>query len=290
MENPEMEKTNVTFTVDSAVWYIEALLNYNYSVITDSTQIYIESSQDSIFSDFEVSGDLLTFSDVRRIYKEVVKKIETDLKQMNTDKKRVDLVDVTFRDGKFVSYLYYRFEEESKVVVPPIFYQITGDWQWGRRLGNCDQTILYYDMTFEMNKWLASREPVFYNVIWTDVHVYGVSQYPYTGFLFTTVPYNEDMGQFDLYKFVSTSTYYRLFQHIDDFYNSDFRYCMPDIEATDYCNKILYLKQVIQNNLIPETYSIKKLKVFASTCFGTPTYNMHCLSMTIGHPISNIQQ
>jgi len=168
-------KNNTFLSIDSAVWYIEALLNYNYCVIKDSSEIYPNTKMDSTFTEININNNKIAFSDVARTYFQIEKTILTGLDNLNSENKRVNIVDVEYKDGDLLAYFIFYYEDKNN---KSGLYQIVGDWHWGpiwngTQLipgGMCDWT--YYgerDLTTEIKNWIRANRPPLMDVYWTDI-------------------------------------------------------------------------------------------------------------------------
>ncbi len=295
VENPQNIKSGELMSVDSAVWHIEALLNYEYCVIEDSTEIYVEKSNDSIISNVILEKDRISIEEIVNQYFVIETELQKQLDKIKETNKRVEIVDVTFESGIFTTYTLFNFGEQ--VSGGKYSHKITDDWQWGNKYGNCSGTILHRDASDEYTDWFATHIPLeaLIYCTWTDVQVYGDgagTQY------FSTVQdhyslYNNP-SYVSLYPYMENPNY--LYFHVDTGYVYNHHYCIEVDQSKIYCQNLVELKPIIEQNFLPTNYKIKILEVEDieqpvqdnNSILHISTYHIHRLKVTYGKPVSTI--
>lgn len=267
IENPDGVKSDEMISVDSAVWYIEAALNYTYCIVPDTTLKYTGTTIDSVFRQIPITDGEVSFNEVQIAYLSIESNILAALNKLPGDNKRVEVVDVFFKDDEFATYFMLKYgEEEGKGGVrPPI---INGDWHWGGIFvngvlipqGMCDNT--YYgtrDAGTEINRVLQYVQPVSQYTYFTDVQMIEKRH-------FTQDP--------DWYLFVRTDNPYDYWipsgqggnpaANLSDFwfgwadYYPNYEYpCISETELRWYKNAASHALTQIKNNLIPAGYTYK---------------------------------
>lgn len=295
IENPDGVKSDEMISVDSAVWYIEAALNYTYCVILDTTVKYTETTIDSVFRQIPITDGEVSFNEVQIAYLSIESNILSALNKLPGDNKRVEVVDVFFKDDEFATYFMLKYgEEEGKGGVrPPI---INGDWHWGgifvngvlKPQGMCDNT--YYgtrDAGTEINRVLQYVNPVPQYTYFTDVQSIQKAYAP------------DDP---DWYLFVRNDNPYEIWRedgaggnaimnHSDFWFGADLTHttlteypCISQTELRWYKNAASHAITQIKDNLIPDGYTYKTFNFWGhgGNATGQVLYYHH-LEVYYGH-------
>jgi len=183
VENYKNIKTDETISIDSAVWYIEAALNYSYCVISEeqANSGAIEQISDSIFYEINISDEKINLQSVIDVYLYIKEKMQTSIDKLPFEVKFFTITDVEFIDGKFKTKYIIRYKESENKSTG--VYTITADWYWGYdmgsypwRAGKCDNTNVGKDAVSEIIKWIQYRRQLPINVYYTDIHYVGLYQ------------------------------------------------------------------------------------------------------------------
>lgn len=137
-------KSDEELTTQDAVWYIEALANYDYCKFTeeklkvDLNAIYI----DSLFIEQEISNNQLPCSEAINIYQTIEEKIVSTFNKFESEIKFYDLVDVEYIENGFKVYYTFTY---NVVCEKGDCYSVSQDWYWGFDLGKLDGTCVGKD-------------------------------------------------------------------------------------------------------------------------------------------------
>ena len=269
VENPT-SKNNDLMSIDSAVWYIEALLNYQYGIITDSSEVYYETKTDSAFFNINTTAGKIEIMDVVSAFYEIETVVVDGLKDIKHQNKRIDIIDIEYKNEQFVAYFQYNYGEQ--IFGGKYLYNITDNWQWGHWLGNCaGQYSGEKDLRTEIVKWIKYNRGVLYNVTWTNVGTMGQfashgGTYPFTGMI-DLAPYYIDMfwlyqeGQWD---------------------GLPIEHCIYQIMGTHYAEETLEALGVIEDEFLPTGYKVICIDRMEALGFLLPTMTDHFF---IGHSI-----
>jgi len=260
VENPQNIKSGEFMSVDSAVWYIEALLNYEYCVIEDSNQVFAETTLDSSFIQIKKTNEIDLF-DVITSFNQFKTQILNKLKKIDNDFKRVSVVDISIKDNQFVAYYMFNFGEQSKVICP----NISGDWHWGGLWNNgqlipqgmCDWTYVFHrDAGTEINRVVRQCIPYPYKTYFTNVDYHMFCYNPADPYWYLFVRYDnpyEIWGPNGGY-----GENYSCFWY--GWYDGTVLMYYPCIEQTElnwYKDATVYAINQIKSNIIPSGNSFK---------------------------------
>ena len=163
LQNPN--KSNESMSIDSAVWYIEAALNYTYCYRTEEVPKvnFLKIDTFTINADYE--GDEINYTEIYTTYNLIKNYTLSFFQNFNGIDKIISAVDIDFKDNKFSSkiILGYNIPEENKNYV--------SGWIWGMKLGSCDgQYVNKKDASTEINRYLKRTYPqAEINGYWTDL-------------------------------------------------------------------------------------------------------------------------
>jgi len=196
VENPQNIKSGEFMSVDSAVWYIEAALNNEFTVLTDEqAALKVEADvTDSITIELEKDIEELSVSKVAKFYKSLKKEIDKKFKEYNFDVKYLYIIDIKVNETGLVALFTTNYANSGKYI-----YNITKAWQWAWDYGSCDGTVEDWDLTKEIKKWIHYNRPVLARVNWTNVGI--TSKYFYYDPRIPEKPIWDISGGIDLHPF-----------------------------------------------------------------------------------------
>jgi len=188
IENPENTKSGETISLDSAVWYIEALLNYSYCIVSeDNAELACDINiVDSIFIQ-QTETDRINLQTVIQHYYSFEKKMLSALKKIDYTNKFLYLADIEFKNNTLILQYFIRGKNENKDFPIHYPYVITDNWIWGRNKGNCSGTILGQDAADQSNKWLAMNRAIKANTYYTEPIFTGAFAYIPQGYEFQDI-------------------------------------------------------------------------------------------------------
>lgn len=165
-------KSGEQLSIDSAVWYIEAALNYTYCIIEDET--VLEESEfftDSLKLDMAVNNNTVNFSDVVSVYNEFIQVIEN---KIDDNTKKAYLIDIEYKDeDKKISCKYnYAVKNVNKGEI--IYSDLNFDWHNGaggcyENMGRCDYTHIDQSARTVLSKYITQSKGVPANAYYTDI-------------------------------------------------------------------------------------------------------------------------
>ena len=131
MQNPN--KSNDCMSIDSAVWYIEAALNYTYCYSTEEKLDADLNSitLDSLLINYENSENFISLNNVTDIYNNFKETITYEFNQIKNPVKFYDFVDIAYTNNKFKAYFTFNTHNDdnnNKSLIfwssaPPIIYK-----------------------------------------------------------------------------------------------------------------------------------------------------------------------
>ncbi len=160
-----------SMTVDSAVWYIEAALNYSNCIASEDiigTGLNFYTYIDTIMIDIEICENQIEFIEITDKYNFILDEMETLLESINFDVKFYNTIDVEIEGDKIISRCFIKYNN-PEYIAGKYFYNITDSWYPGYNHGNCSHTIFNRDLIDEINKWLSYNRAVPANTYYTDI-------------------------------------------------------------------------------------------------------------------------
>jgi hypothetical protein len=168
-------KSYETMSVDSAVWYVEAALNFTYCM-AESQEDYqgAELISDSLKIDFPATGNSpVLFSDVAAAYNNMKNGFDTYSANLNFPWKKFYVADVYFKKQQLVCKFSVAVKESTghgKVNINDVYL----DWHTGAasQMGRCDYTRMTESMATVFTSlltWKHSGRPA--NGYYTDIEV-----------------------------------------------------------------------------------------------------------------------
>jgi len=113
MQNPN--KSNESMSIDSAVWYIEAALNYTYCRYSEErVDVKLNSiTVDSIIINYEDNNSQISLVEITTIYDNIKETFISDYNNLTDPIKFYDFVDVNYKENKFITN--YAFVSQTNV-------------------------------------------------------------------------------------------------------------------------------------------------------------------------------
>lgn len=165
-------KSDELISVDSAVWYIEAALNYTYCIVEDET--FFEESDffaDSVKVSIVVNDNSVNFSNVSSVYNELFQVIENNI---NSNTKKAYLIDIEYKDEKISCKYNFAVKNSAKVVIIDWYPDLNYDWHSGagtcyENMGRCDYTYPDKSAATIWSKYITCSKGVPVNAYYTDI-------------------------------------------------------------------------------------------------------------------------
>ena len=164
-------KSDEIISIDSAVWFIEAALNYTYCILEDET-IFEESIAftDSAKIDIIVDDNSVNFSNIAIIYNEFLQVIANTIED---DIKKVYLVDIEFKDDTISCKYDFVVKSSNKGFPINIFTDLNYDWHSGAacyvNMGRCDGTYPEKSAATVWSKCITWSKGIPFNAFFTDI-------------------------------------------------------------------------------------------------------------------------
>ncbi len=158
-------KSGETMSIDSAVWYIEAALNYTYCYVPEEIPEVDMFKIDTFDVNTEAVNEQISFNDIVDAYSQIEEFALLTFEEFNGMNKFLSAVDVEFENNIFTSIIMieYKFQQNKGLV--------TG-WIWGLKYGSCDGQYLWEkDASTEIYRYTRNtyaqleRMPGY----WTDI-------------------------------------------------------------------------------------------------------------------------
>ncbi len=160
----DASKSDETLTLDSAVWYIEAALNYSYCNTERDLSDVADFAYDTLTVCASEQAQNLNLQTVVEIYDAFA---ERTSELLNSTQQKLMFQDVTIAEGEFqlITTLALIQTEKGSIVTS----NFTEPWKWGLKSGKCDGT--YYNKS-DAALQIASKARMRISVIYgyyTDV-------------------------------------------------------------------------------------------------------------------------
>jgi len=230
VKNPNTLKSTETMTVNDAVWNVEAALNYTHCYFTGNEPVYLETYDDSVVIELNITDSTVLKSDVVAFYKNAENFVLQKFNNLNINDKMISLIDVYFENNKFKVYFMidYVVQDNLKTTTTDDCYSLDKYWYWGLGLGDAAGNCIGMD---------AGK------VIWNHIKLEFAKMQ--MGGFFTSVEYWD----------YCPSRNWELYDYgLDDFFcekypnNSHDEYILSPTEMHSYLNSsILALKRIINN-------------------------------------------
>ncbi len=133
-DNSYTRSGNDNVTVDSAIWYLEAITNYTYS---DPAYEYSQILEDSAIVSLPVTNGLIDIANVQIAYDSLIQALATYNSNIEAANKRLLTTGVVLREEATRSdevslKMYYSFGTDTEVDNAASF-----SWRWAFGLGQC---------------------------------------------------------------------------------------------------------------------------------------------------------
>ncbi len=181
MQNPN--KSDETMSIEDAVWYIEAALNYSYCIVPQEEVgdgLEFDTSNDSISFSVNVTNNTVSIQEATTAYNQMENEIANLLAEIEYNVKFMYLIDVEYGEGNTFGVKYtIKYKEGSD----KYFWDISQDWYpvgWNDSEmnyhygGNCSGTITNQDLITDITKWISRNRAVYGNVYYTDLDWEGI--------------------------------------------------------------------------------------------------------------------
>lgn len=106
-------KTTDVYTVDSAVWYIEATLNFAYCLHTEDDPVVSDYLTDSLVIPVTVNDETISFEDVTAAYNTAAAHTQEAFENIPNTVKDIILQNVAFKDDKFIIHTTFGVNQEN---------------------------------------------------------------------------------------------------------------------------------------------------------------------------------
>jgi hypothetical protein len=243
-------KSYETMSTDSAVWYVEAALNYTYCAVNGEVPETDALISDSC--DFEINpqnGKVQTANAIDAYHFFETKMIAA-YNSLNYTVKYYSVADVALKNNTLRLYysVNYKASSEKSLAL------ITDDWKWGWGLGKCDGTCVGQDAT-----------TVLYGVV--NPHVLP----PAGNYYFTDVNKNAMVSESFPTNTNPYGNYLMCYRHFTQMPLPDY-ICIPAAEMTYYTDGVFKAFGIAKIFLIPNGYSFKSWTITAAReRYGTPS-------------------
>ena len=144
-------------SIDSAVWYIEAALNYTYCMHTEDDPIIDELIIDTIKFNFNTSQGIIPIHEVANIYNAMADHTATEFEKIENSDKDIIFQDAFADENKLTIITVYGIK-----IVPDAFRPFEEEWKFGLEMGKCDGTNIGSDAAIEITKKANFRIPRIY--------------------------------------------------------------------------------------------------------------------------------
>lgn len=234
MQNPN--KINETMSIDSAVWYIEAALNYTYCIASEEEigdGFNFNTLKDSLSVNADVNNELINLQEIISVYYEITNHLLNKLNTLKREKQFINIVDIDFKDNQFSARYKIKYKDTENG--EKRLYSITDRWYPGSDDGNCSQTVLNRNLTDEIEKWLSHNRSVLANVYYTNIE--------FEGILYSYTPEIQDLWYDEPNWCHNIYSYYDHIEFYFDSFESDvyvslpnrFKHTCPEVAYENYC-------------------------------------------------------
>jgi hypothetical protein len=260
-------KSSGEYTVDSALWYIEAALNYSYCIWDSSFGVQAFDSA-TISVSLKKNGSIED-TDVYSTYNDFVDSLEVHWDNISETTKHVMFVDVAVRsntNGVVVLHLVSAMGSGAAVNSYANF-GADEDWYWGWDLGGCgNNTATSSDATIEL-------EYKYLNPIVNTVPAYRVY---FTGVEIIEYVYPTD------YPYSSAPREHRVFIYVQEDYPITSEPCLDNLELNFYLGSNGY--DYIVDDKLPTGFDFTGLDIREDIVPGAPSYygRQHVLDIYYG--------
>ncbi len=156
------EKSAETMSLDSAVWYVEAALNFTYCmVLPEDNFTNSQIISDSLKIDFSGDNSRVSFADVALAYSNMSEMMTTYSSNLDFSWKKFYSADVKFKNNQLVCYFDIAVKENitnEKVDNFNIYGNLDYDWHCGAGgclMGRCDGTHMTQSMATVFSTYLT---------------------------------------------------------------------------------------------------------------------------------------
>ncbi len=162
-------KSEDLYSIDSAVWYIEATLNFTYCLHTEDDPEVTDYINDSLIIPVTVNNETISSADVIAAYQAAATYTEQKFENISASVKDIMFQDVEFNNGNLIVYTTFGIDDEStKSCSNNPWEPIVDGWMYGEDLGKCDGTCKPYDAADIISSKINFKIPVIYGY-YTDI-------------------------------------------------------------------------------------------------------------------------
>ncbi len=152
------DKSAETMSLDSAVWYVEAALNFTYCMHTENEPVYSEVFVDSFKIDFTAENGKVNFTEIAPAYLNIAQHTQNVFEQIENQAKDIVLQDVDYADGQLTIKTFFATGTTDKATT--FNWWFTEDWKFGWNMGRCDGTYAgLSDAAKQLNSKINMRIP-----------------------------------------------------------------------------------------------------------------------------------
>jgi hypothetical protein len=172
-EDPDIEDAlEWNYSQDSAVWYLEAAINYKYSGLwlyeggEEYSNLYETDSSASVISS---TNGYYNIAEIQEAYDDLESSLETQYNSIEDDGKFFVMSDIS----SVVNNLDELIVSQLSVIGLADKYIPNGDWRWGGGAGRCDNTYIGLDATDAIETQLAINSamnaPSGYRIVYLSI-------------------------------------------------------------------------------------------------------------------------
>jgi hypothetical protein len=142
-------KSDETLSIDSAVWYVEAALNYSHSVVQRCTEFKV----DTIVIPVPVNDGKVSLQDLSSAMSSFEESIASDLANSGYANASLYLADISVAHLKSINNVNLKMTAlVNSGYIDPTHFHVGDDWIWGGRRGKCDGTCVGRDAATELTR------------------------------------------------------------------------------------------------------------------------------------------
>ena len=163
------EKSSILTPVDSAVFYIEAALNYKHALIEGDEPYTNTSFVDTITIACSNTDSLINYSNLVSTYLYLNTNIETNYLKFLGDNKNIGLINIEYDGKNFICYTHIDYE-----IYTGKSENFDRDWRYGNKYGDCfGNFINERDAATELDAYLHTFHPnvsAGFGKFWTNLY------------------------------------------------------------------------------------------------------------------------
>ncbi len=142
-------KSDETLSIDSAVWYVEAALNYSHSVVQRCTEFKVDTTVIPV----PVNDGKISLQDLSSAMSSFEESITSDLANSGYANASLYLADISVAHLKSTNSVNLKMTAlVNSGYIDPTHFHVGEDWIWGFNLGKCDGTCAGRDAATELTR------------------------------------------------------------------------------------------------------------------------------------------